>query len=208
MNVSSFMAFIGVKCEAFPCSDVVTGNYIVPGIRLDPLRVRAVMVSEALPPDVNDYYYAEGDPLFQRTTVQAFRDAGVDAGSIGELLGMGFYFTTAVKCGKTGYGVKSGTVKECSLLLERELDAFPNLKVLLLMGDVAIKALNYISKRKTGRNVVPPGSTYKIRGSQYFYGDIRVFPSYLQAGPSFFIEQSKRRMIAEDIREAMKILGA
>jgi hypothetical protein len=202
------MAFIGVKCEAFPCSDVVTGNYIVPGIRLDPLRVRAVMVSEASPPDVNDYYYAEGAPLFQRTTIQAFRDAGVDAGSIGELLGMGFYFTTAVKCGKTSYGVKSGTVKECSLLLERELDAFPNLKVLLLMGDVAIKALNYISKRKTGRNVVPPGSTYKIRGSQYFYGDIRVFPSYLQAGPSFFIEQSKRRMIAEDIREAMKILGA
>jgi hypothetical protein len=202
------MAFIGVKCEAFPCSDVVTGNYIVPGIRLDPLRVRAVMVSEASPPDVNDYYYAEGAPLFQRTTIQAFRDAGVDAGSIGELLELGFYFTTAVKCGKTGYGVKSGTVKECSLLLERELDAFPNLKVLLLMGDVAIKALNYISKRKTGRNVVPPGSTYKIRGSQYFYGDIRVFPSYLQAGPSFFIELSKRRMISEDIREAMKILGA
>jgi hypothetical protein len=202
------MAFIGVKCEAFPCSDVVTGNYLVPGIRLDPLRVRAVMVSEASPPDVNDYYYAKGDPLFQRTTVQAFRDAGVDAGSIGELLEMGFYFTAAVKCGKTGYGVKTETIKECSLLLERELDAFPNLKVLLLMGDVAIKALNYISKRKTGRNVVPPGSTYKIRGSQYFYGDIRVFPSYLQAGPSFFIEQSKRRMIAEDIREAMKILGA
>jgi hypothetical protein len=202
------MAFIGVKCEAFPCSDVVTGNYLVPGIRLDPLKVRAVMVSEASPPDVKDYYYAEGDPLFQRTTVQAFRDAGVDANSISDLLEMGFYFTTAVKCGKTGYGVKSGTVKECSLLLERELDAFPNLKVLLLMGDVAIKALNYISKRKTGRNVVPPGSTYKIRGSQYFYGDIRVFSSYLQAGPSFFIEQSKRRMIAEDIREAMRILGA
>jgi len=202
------MAVIDVKCEAFPCDDVVTGNYLVPGIRLDPGRVRAVMVSEASPPDVNDYYYAEGDPLFQRTTVQAFRDLGVEAGSIGELLEMGFYFTTAVKCGKTGYGVKTGTVKECSLLLERELDAFPNLKVLLLMGDVAIKALNYISKRKTGRNVVPPGSTYKIRGSKYFYGDIRVFPSYLQAGPSFFIEQSKRRMIAEDIREATKILGA
>ena len=202
------MAFIGVKCEAFPCSDVVTGNYLVPGIQVDPLRVRAVMVSEASPPDVKDYYYADGDPLFQRTTVQAFKDAGVDAGSIGELLEMGFYFTTAVKCGKTGYGIKTGTVKECSLLLERELDAFPNLKSLLLMGDVAIKALNYISKRRTGRNVVPPGSTYKIRGNKYFYGSIRVFPSYLQAGPSFFIEQSKRRMIAEDIREAVKTLGA
>ena len=202
------MAFVGVKCENFPCDDVASRSYLVPGKHVDPLSVRAVMVSEASPPDVKDYYYADGDPLFQRTTVQAFRDAGVDASSIGELLDKGFYFTTAVKCGKTGYGVKAGTIKECSLLLERELDAFPNLKVLLLMGDVAIKALNYISKRKTGRNVVPPGSTYKIRGNTYFYGDIRVFPSYLQAGPSFFIEQSKRRMIAEDIREAMKILGA
>jgi hypothetical protein len=202
------MAFAGVKCDAFPCDDVAKGSYLVPGIRVNPLKVRAVMVSEASPPDVKDYYYAEGDPLFQRTTVQAFRDAGVGAGSIGELLEMGFYFTTAVKCGKTGYGVKTGTVKECSLLLERELDAFTNLKALLLMGDVAIKALNYISKRRTGRKVVPPGSTYKIRGSRYFYGGVRVFPSYLQAGPSFFIEQSKRRMIAEDIREGMKVLGA
>jgi len=202
------MVVIDVKCEAFPCGDIVTGNYLVPDVRVDPLKVQAVMVSEASPPDMKDYYYSEGNPLFQRTTVQAFRDAGVNAGSIDELLEMGFYFTTAVKCGKTGYGVKSGTVKECSLLLERELDAFPNLKVLLLMGDVAIKALNYISKRKTSRNVVPPGSTYKIRKDQYFYGGVRVFPSYLQAGPSFFIEQSKRRMIAEDVREAMKILGA
>src|SRR4030043_2093416 len=157
------MAFVGVKCENFPCDDVASRSYLVPGIHVDPLSVRAVMVSEASPPDVKDYYYADGDPLFQRTTVQACRDAGVDASSIGELLEKGFYFTTAVKCGKTGYGVKTGTIKECSLLLERELDAFPNLKVLLRMGDVAIKALNYISKRKTGRNVVPPGSTYKIR---------------------------------------------
>ena len=77
---------------------------------------------------------------------------------------------------------------------------FTNLKVLLLMGDVAIKALNYLPKRRTGRNVVPLSSTYKIRKNQYFYGGFRVFPSYLQAFQSFFMEQSKRRMISEDIR--------
>jgi len=54
--------------------------------------------------------------------------------------------------------------------------------------------------------VIPARSTYKIRKGEYIYGDRRVFPSYLQAGPAFFIEQSKRRMIAEDIRNAMKIL--
>jgi hypothetical protein len=33
-----------------------------------------------------------------------------------------------------------------------------------------------------------------------------VFPSYLQAGKAFYIEKSKRRMIAEDIRAAMQLL--
>jgi hypothetical protein len=34
----------------------------------------------------------------------------------------------------------------------------------------------------------------------------RTFPSYLQAGPSFFIEKSKRKMIAQDIASAMRLL--
>jgi hypothetical protein len=65
------------------------------------------------------YYYAPGEPLFERTTVQAFRDAGADVGSIADIVRLGVYLTTAVKCGKTGYGIASGTIKECSLLLER-----------------------------------------------------------------------------------------
>jgi hypothetical protein len=53
--------------------------------------------------------------------------------------------------------------------------------------------------------VIPAGSTYKLRDQEYSWRGKRVFPSYLQAGPSFFIEQSKRRMIAEDIATAMKL---
>jgi hypothetical protein len=33
------------------------------------MRVRAVKVYEASLPDVKDYYYDDGDPLFQITTV-------------------------------------------------------------------------------------------------------------------------------------------
>jgi len=33
----------------------------------------------------------------------------------------------------------------------------------------------------------------------------RVFPSYLQTGGNYLIEQSKRAMIAEDLREALGI---
>ena len=74
------------------------------------------------------------------------------------------------------------------------------------MGDAAIKSINYLAKRAGEKRVIPAGSTYKIRGNEYFFKGRRAFPSYLQAGPSFFIEKSKRRMIAEDISEALKLL--
>ena len=35
----------------------------------------------------------------------------------------------------------------------------------------------------------------------------KALPSYLQAGPSFFIEKSKRKMIAEDIAAALRLVG-
>lgn len=73
------------------------------------------------------------------------------------------------------------------------------------MGDVAIKAVNCIAKRTGEKRVIPTGSTYRIRGEKYTFKGIRVFPSYLQAGPSFFIEKSKRRMIAEDIAAALRL---
>jgi len=164
-----------------------------------------IMISEAAPRSLDEYYYARGNPLFEQTTVQAFNDAGVKVTSIKELVDRGVYFTTAVKCGKTGYGIAIDTVKSCSLLLERELALFPNVKELMLMGDVAIKSLNYIAQRAGEKRVIPAGSTYKLRKQEYFWRGKRVFPSYLQAGPSFFIEQSKRRMIAEDIAAAMKL---
>jgi uracil-DNA glycosylase len=127
--------------------------------------------------------------------------------SIRDIVRLGVYLTTAVKCGKTGYGLRADTIRTCSQLLERELAMFPNVKALLLMGDVAIQAINAIAQRAGERRVIPAGSTYKLRGQPYFFRGLRVFPSYLQAGPSFFIEKSKRRMIAEDIAAALRLAG-
>ncbi|NIM95844.1 MAG: uracil-DNA glycosylase [Anaerolineales bacterium] len=165
-----------------------------------------MLISESSPTNPADYYYADGEPLFQETTVLAFYDAGEQVASIQDILSLGVYLTTAVKCGKTGYGIKAGTIKECSFILEEEIALFPKVKTILLMGDVAIKAVNYISKRAGEGRVIPAGSTYKIRGPEYFFRGKRTFPSYLQAGPSFFIEKSKRRMIAEDIAEALSVV--
>jgi uracil-DNA glycosylase len=180
---------------------------MVPDIDLKPGDVSVVMISEATPTDPGDYYYAGGQPLFEQTTVLAFNDAGADVASIQDLLDMGVYLTTAVKCGKTGYRIRAATIKECSRLLEEEIALFPNVQTFMLMGDVAIKALNYIAKRGGDARVIPAGSTYKIRGQEYSFRGKRAFPSYLQAGPSFFIEKSKRRMIAEDIANALDLVS-
>jgi len=196
-----------IECKAFPCPDVKHECFAVPNVNVPPETITIVMVSEAAPDSTSDYYYAKGDSLFQRTTVQAFQDGGARESSVKELLGRGAYFTTAVKCGKKAYGIQSDTIRECSKLLEKELALFPNLKVLMLMGDVAIKALNCIAQRAGEKRVIPAGSTYKIRSGRYFFRNMRVFPSYLQAGPSFYIEKSKRRMIAEDIAAALRLVA-
>lgn len=193
-------------CLDFPCSDVQSKGYSLPEVELSPERIRVVMISEAASPERKDGFYAGVGALFAQTTLLAFEDAGVKAGSIRELVERGVYFTTAVKCAKTGYAIQTATIQECSKLLEKELGLFPNVQVILLMGDVAIKALNTIARRKGEKPVIPAGSTYKIRGQVYTWQGKRVFPSYLQAGPSFFIEKSKRRMIAEDISKAMRLL--
>jgi len=195
-----------VRCIQFPCADVKHECYVVPDVDVRSQDVSIVMVSEAAPANPDDYYYAEGDSLFEQTTVQAFNDAGAGITSIQDILGLGVYLTTAVKCGKTGYGIKAATIEECSRILEKELALFPSVKVFMLMGDVAIKAINTIARRVGEGRVVPAGPTYKIRDRAYFFRGARAIPSYLQAGPSFFIEKSKRRTIAEDIATALNLV--
>ncbi len=195
-----------VRCRGFPCDDVKHECFIVPDIDIDPRKVSIIMVSEAAPAEASDYYYAGGDSLFGQTTVQAFKDAGAAVKTMQDIMELGVYLTTAVKCGKTGYGIKTSTVKECSLILEKELALFTNVKVFLLMGDVAIKAVNEVARKAGESRVIPAGSTYKIRGQEYLFRGRRAFPSYLQAGPSFFIEKSKRKMIAEDIAAALSLI--
>ena len=195
-----------VGCKDFPCRDVDKGCYLVPDAEIRPERVKIVMISECAPADASDYFYAGGESLFAETTLRAFSDANVSASSVDELLQLGVYLTTAIKCGKVGYGVKAESVKHCSIILEKEIELFPQIRAFLLMGDLAIKSLNHIARRQTGKRVIPAGSTYRIRGGDFTYRQAPVFPSYLQAGKAFYVEKSKRRMIAEDIRAAMQLL--
>jgi uracil-DNA glycosylase len=194
-----------VICIDFPCLDTCRDGYFVPGLDINPAQVSILLISEAAPENPADHYYAGENALFARTTLLAFQDAGAKVHSMQDILNLGVYLTMAVKCGKTGYGLATATIEHCSHLLEKEIALFPNVKVYLLMGDVSIKAVNMIAKRNGEPRVIPAGSTYKIRGGEFIFRGARALPSYVQAGPAFFVEKVKRRMIAEDIKKALLI---
>jgi uracil-DNA glycosylase len=192
-----------IKCVDFPCFDTRQTSYRIPDVEIDPFKVFILLISEAAPKNPTDYYYAGADALFAQTTLLAFQDAGAKVHSVQDILDLGVYLTTAVKCGKTGYGLATPTIEHCSHLLEKEIALFPNVKVYLLMGDMAIKTVNTIAERNREPRVIPAGSTYKIRGGEFRFRGARVLPSYVQAGPAFFVEKIKRKMIAEDIKQAL-----
>jgi uracil-DNA glycosylase len=170
-----------------------------------PQNVRIIMVCEALPDNPEDYFYSSHDSLYVNNTIAAFNSAGIEVKSIGDIVKKGVYLTVAVKEQRHGLTVSTKELQKHSAALEKELDMFPNTGAILLMGDAAIKALNLISQRKYGKKAVLPGSTYKIRNGKFYFGAIRVFPSYLQTGKNFLIEKSKRAMVAEDIKNAFSL---
>lgn len=194
-----------VKCTDFPCLDIIKERYVIPDIEIEPEMIRAIMVSEAPPQDASDYFYAQDKSFFMQTTVQAFNDAGFNVSCMKDILDLGVYVTTAIKCAKTAYSISPETTENCCLrILEKEIGLFPKIETVLLMGDTAIKAMNFIAKKNTGKRIIPSGSTYRIRKTKYFHKQLRIFPSYLQTGKSYLIEKSKRKMIAEDIKTALE----
>lgn len=171
-------------------------------------KISAVMINEIVPQNPKDYFYSDMEnPAYMETTTLLFQKAGITVKSIEDITDKGIYLTAAVKTAKEQYAVETDTIKNQLFLLEAELSLFKNLKVIMLMGDVAKKAFNLIAKKNTGKNVIPSGSTYKIRKEKYYYGDIQVFPSYIMTGGNILIEKSKQDMVAEDIGEMMKILS-
>ena len=193
-----------LRCD-LPCGDV-NKDFIVPKADVQPGEIRLAMISESPPPNSKDYYYQSSSGSFFGTTQTALGDAGCLVENYADISRKGIYLTTAIKCSKRGYLVKADTLKRCSGILEMELAQFGNLRIVMCMGDFAIKAVNYISKRRFKTLAIPSGSTYKIRQGTYELNGIRYFPSYTQTGESFDVERGKRTMIAEDIRKALSLL--
>ncbi|MEY8589857.1 uracil-DNA glycosylase family protein [Butyricimonas hominis] len=164
-----------------------------------PETIRAIMINEIVPSCPEEDFYGKPDSAYMSTTIPLFRKAGIEVDSIWDILNNGIYITNAVKTPKSEYAVSKESIEESLPYLERELAMFPNVKVIMLMGDVAKKAFNIISKKATKKNAVPSVSTYKLRNTEIIYNDIRIIPSYIMTGQNILIEKSKFEMASEDI---------
>ena len=175
-------------------------------IDIDPLTIKAIMINEVVPSDPVQDFYGAPDADYLKTTIPLLQGAGTAVSSIQDILQLGIYITNAVKAPKTEYVIDKSSIENSLPYLEAELSLFPNIKVIMLMGDVAKKAFNMITKKSTKKNVIPAVSTYKLRNSEIYYKGIRVMPSYIMTGGNILIEKSKVTMATEDIAIMLEII--
>ena len=179
----------------------------LPDCEVAPETTRVMMINEVPPTDpAQGFYNTAADSDYMRSTLGLFHAAGVQVNSMQDILDFGIYITTAVKSPKTGYTVEPGVIQAHLPLLKGELGLFPQLQVIMCMGDVAKKTVNMIVKADTGKNVIPSGATGRLRHNEYWWGDMRVFPSYIMTGKNLLIEPFKRDCVAEDIGKMMALV--
>ena len=184
---------------------------VVPHIQLndvevDPAAIRAIMINEVVPEDPAQDFYGSSGEQYLSTTIPLFQKAGLPVETVADILHMGVYITNAVKMPKTAYAIEKSSLEESLPWLEAELALFPNVRVVMLMGDVAKKMFNQIARKTTKRNVIPSGATYKLRATPFYYGEVRVMPSYIMTGGNILIEKSKVIMAAQDIATMAELI--
>ena len=184
----------------------VSNDIYLNNIDISPSAIKAIMINEVVPSDPLQDFYGLPDADYLKTTIPLLQGAGAAVSSIQDILQMGIYITNAVKTPKTEYAIDKSSIESSLPYLEAELSLFPNTKVIMLMGDVAKKAFNMITKKSTKKNAVPAVSTYKLRNSELYYKGIRVMPSYIMTGGNILIEKSKVAMATEDIATMLEII--
>lgn len=179
--------------------DITKNNLYFNDIEVIPEKIKAILINEVVPSNPKDDFYGSQEAQYLTSTVALFQRAGVDVHTAKDILELGIYITNAVKTPKSDYIIEKSMIEESLPYLNKELSLFPNIKVIMLMGDVSKKAMNMIAKKETGKNAIPSISTYKLRNSEIFYKGIRLMPSYIMTGKNILIEKSKFQMASEDI---------
>lgn len=186
------------------CGD--TQNLRLNDVNIEPETIRAIMINEVVPSCPEEDFYGKQDSAYMSTTIPLFRKAGIEVNSIQDILDHGIYITNAVKTPKSEYAVSKESIEDSLPYLEKELALFPNVKVIMLMGDVTKKAFNMICKKATKKNAVPSISTYKLRNTEIFYNGIRIMSSYIMTGQNILIEKSKFEMASKDIETMYRLI--
>ena len=186
------------------CGD--TQNLRLNDVNIEPETIWTIMINEVVPSCPEEDFYGKPDSAYMSTTIPLFRKAGIEVNSIQDILDHGIYITNAVKTPKSEYAVSKESIEDSLPYLEKELALFPNVKVIMLMGDVAKKAFNMICKKATKKNAVPSISTYKLRNTEIFYNGIRIMSSYIMTGQNILIEKSKFEMASKDIETMYRLI--
>jgi len=185
-------------------------SLVFPDFDVSPKNVRVIMIDEAPPKKPDDGFFSKSPKSsYVRTTLGLFKLAGVDVKSIQDIVDMGIYITTTLKNPRNKTKpLTANEIKAHLPILEEELALFQNLKIIMLMGGTAIKAMNYITKTRTGKNVIPVGDTYKIRDNIYEWDGKRVFPSAMMSSRTILSDDwaTTRDNIVDDIRQMMALM--
>ena len=186
-----------------------TNSIYLNDIEIDPFTIKAIMINEVVPANPLHDFYGSSNADYVKTAISLFQKAGSEFFSIDDILQAGIYITNAVKTQtpKTEYSIEKRYIENSLPYLETELSLFPNIKVIMLMGDVSKKVFNMIAKKQQGKNIIPSVSTYKLRNSKIYYKEMRIIPSYIMTGGNLLIEKSKVNMITEDIITMLNIIN-
>lgn len=187
--------------------DASGSNFYFNDVDVVPENIKAVLINEVVPQDPDNDFYGKQEGEYLSAAISLFHNAGIAVKTAKELLDLGIYITNAVKKPKSHTSVERSMIEESLPFLEKELSLFPNVQVVMLMGDVAKKAMNMIAKKTTKRNAIPAVSTYKLRHSEIYYKNIRLMPSYIMTGTNILFEKSKFQMASEDISNMIYMIN-
>ena len=168
-----------------------TNSIYLNDIEIDPFTIKAIMINEVVPTNPLHDFYGSSNADYVKTTISLFQKAGSEFFSIDDILQAGIYITNAVKTPKTEYSIEKRYIENSLPYLETELSLFPNIKVIMLMGDVSKKLFNMIAKKQQGKSIIPSVSTYKLRNSKIYYKNMRIIPSYIMTNTSVKIYRAK-----------------
>ena len=90
------------------CGD--TQNLRLNDVNIEPETIQAIMINEVVPSCPEDDFYGKPDSAYMSTTIPMFRKAGIEIGSVQDILNNGIYITNAVKTPKSEYAVSKESI--------------------------------------------------------------------------------------------------